>query len=336
MKKILPVFFPHSKNDHKPHALRHYSLIPLAVSFVLLQINLTLFHSSSPQILSFATSIYQEEFFQMVNKERTRVGLDLVEESATLNAAARLKARDMFEQNYWAHVAPDGTTPWDFFRVVSYDYTYAGENLAKDFNTTAGVVAGWMSSPSHRDNLLNRNFEEMGIAVVNGVLLGEETTLVVQLFGTPPEVITVATTSQTQGEETATKPVIVPQEEVKEAEEVAAAPLPEEEVTLQPESVYSVIQSSEEYRPQGVSARLLAGIKNLRVKASLATNPQTWSSGQQVAIFFFLALILVLVGDSAILWYKGIKRQNSHSMMHAGILGLLIILTMINGIGVVV
>jgi hypothetical protein len=91
----------------------------------------------------------------------------------------------MFKNNYWAHVAPDGTEPWDFILGENYDYIYAGENLAKNFSTSGDVVEAWYNSPSHKENLINKNYTEMGFAVVDGKLNGYETTLVVQMFGKP-------------------------------------------------------------------------------------------------------------------------------------------------------
>jgi hypothetical protein len=48
-----------------------------------------------------------------------------------------------------------------------------------------GVVTAWMNSPTHRDNILKKEYTDVGFAIVNGVLNGEETTLVVQMFGKP-------------------------------------------------------------------------------------------------------------------------------------------------------
>ena len=70
-----------------------------------------------------------------------------------------------------------------------YSYSYAGENLAKDFDTSSGVVDGWMSSAGHRANVLNVNYTNIGITVMNGTLLGAQTTLVVAHYGAP---VTVA------------------------------------------------------------------------------------------------------------------------------------------------
>ncbi len=96
-----------------------------------------------------------------------------------------MKATDMFARNYWAHYGPDGTTPWSFITNSGYEYEYAGENLAKNFMFSDGVVQAWMESPTHRENILRNEYTEIGYAIQNGVLNGEETTLVVQMFGTP-------------------------------------------------------------------------------------------------------------------------------------------------------
>jgi len=91
----------------------------------------------------------------------------------------------MFAKNYWAHFAPDGKTPWDFILNSGYQYEYAGENLAKNFLFSDDVVSAWMNSQIHRDNILKREYSEVGYAVVNGMFNGEQTTLVVQMFGKP-------------------------------------------------------------------------------------------------------------------------------------------------------
>jgi hypothetical protein len=68
---------------------------------------------------------------------------------------------------------------------AGYQYEYAGENLAKNFLFSKNVVEAWMDSPTHRENVLRPEYTDVGFAVVNDVLNGEETTLVVQMFGKP-------------------------------------------------------------------------------------------------------------------------------------------------------
>lgn len=110
-------------------------------------------------------------------------GLKPLNLNENLSLAALEKAEDMFSHGYWAHNAPDGTTPWKFIYEADYNYLYAGENLARDFNDSSSVVSAWMKSKTHRDNILNANYQDIGFAVVNGKLNGKETTLVVQMFG---------------------------------------------------------------------------------------------------------------------------------------------------------
>jgi hypothetical protein len=102
---------------------------------------------------------------------------------ARLNQSATLKAQNMFAENYWAHVSPSGIQPWYWFTQAGYSYSYAGENLAKDFDTTSGTIQGWMNSPGHRANILNPNYTDVGFAVENGTLVGGQTTLVVAHYG---------------------------------------------------------------------------------------------------------------------------------------------------------
>ena len=95
------------------------------------------------------------------------------------------RSEDMFAKNYWAHYGPNGIAPWNFIMDSGYQYEYAGENLAKNFLFSQGVIDAWMDSPTHRANVLRKEYSDVGFAVVNGILNGEETTLVVQIFGKP-------------------------------------------------------------------------------------------------------------------------------------------------------
>lgn len=163
---------------------------------VLLSFQLYVYHLS-PRILGFATDINIDDLYSLTNQERVAAGLSGLPRNSKLEKAALNKAKDMFAKNYWAHYAPDGsTTPWQFITQSGYTYKIAGENLAKDFDTSAAVVAAWIASPSHRANILGADYKDMGMVAVNGAILGEETTLVVQMFGTPLASTTAAAPSQ--------------------------------------------------------------------------------------------------------------------------------------------
>lgn len=157
----------------------------MIVGFALFVNNASRFSSELGSILGYSSEITTTSVITDTNAERNERGLSTLTENATLSAAARAKAADMFAEQYWAHTSPGGKQPWDFMREAEYRYTSAGENLARDFMLTADMMDAWMNSPTHRANIVNPNYREIGVAVVNGTLEGVETTLVVQMFGRP-------------------------------------------------------------------------------------------------------------------------------------------------------
>ncbi len=177
------LIFPHPRNNHRAHILHPKAILFLIAFFIFS----SLFFSSSlnpiaSQIRAYA-DISTQELLNFTNQKRAENGLQTLSNSPQLADAANKKASDMFAKNYWAHNAPDGTTPWVFIKASGYNYVYAGENLARGFNSANDVVNAWMASPNHRANILSSNFKDVGFAVKSGTLNGEQTFLVVQEFG---------------------------------------------------------------------------------------------------------------------------------------------------------
>lgn len=171
-------------------------------------------------VLGYASDIQINQVFDGINQQRIENGLPALKLNDKLSEAARRKASDMFASNYWAHINPTNSRePWYFFDSAGYDYRYAGENLARDFGTTAPMIKAWMNSPTHRENIVSARYQETGVAVVNGVLNGVETTLVVQLFGTKKSAISAVpqiTNTGLQAEaQTAKIPAVLPAETEK-------------------------------------------------------------------------------------------------------------------------
>jgi hypothetical protein len=137
-----------------------------------------------PGILGVNSNIVLEEIVSETNKQREKLGLSPVVINQSLNQAASAKASNMFSENYWSHYSPSGKDPWGFISGAGYKFAYAGENLARNFYNSDDVVKAWMNSPTHRENIVNPKYKEIGVAVVDGVLVGQKTTLVVQMFGT--------------------------------------------------------------------------------------------------------------------------------------------------------
>jgi hypothetical protein len=184
MRKFLRHFFlPHQSNNHRAKALHPDTLLVYVFLLALFNLSFRYIHQQFPSILGYATDIRLTELLNLTNKQRAALGLSELRLNAKLSEAAAKKASDMFAHDYWSHTSPTGKTPWEFILSSGYQYTMAGENLAKNFSNSDGVVEAWMASPTHRDNIVKPGYKEIGFAIVNGILNGEETTLVVQMFG---------------------------------------------------------------------------------------------------------------------------------------------------------
>ncbi|MEK7536333.1 MAG: CAP domain-containing protein [Patescibacteria group bacterium] len=183
MEKLIHFLLPRESNNHKAKILHSSSLLVLASFLVLFQIVLNLLPKLNPSILGYASNISPSEVVRLTNEKRAAAGLSALSLNQELSAAAYTKGQDMIAKDYWAHIAPDGTEPWKFFKDFGYKYRYAGENLARDFSNANDAVNAWMNSPAHRENMLNPKYKEIGIGVVEGDLAGVDTTIVVQFFG---------------------------------------------------------------------------------------------------------------------------------------------------------
>jgi hypothetical protein len=184
-KFISLLFIPQEKNNHRALLLQPSFLGIFIAIYLLNQSFIRSLTILKPGILGYSSEITADKVISQTNSERQKLGLVPLKYNATLSQSAAAKAQDMFTNNYWAHNSPEGKTPWDFFKSAGYQYSVAGENLAKDFYDTDGLIKAWMNSPTHRDNIVNPKYQEIGIGVVNGILNGVKTTLVVQHFALP-------------------------------------------------------------------------------------------------------------------------------------------------------
>ena len=208
MKKF---FIPTKENNYKPLLLRK---LPLAIyTIILLFVNTFGGFLGIPEAM--ASSITPANIIQLTNQQRAAAGLNTLNTNAKLAAAAQAKANNMFELQYWDHYGPNGETPWMFISAAGYAYVYAGENLAKGFSTAEGVHEAWMASPTHKENIMSVNYKDIGVAVVQGVLLGKETILVVQMFGNLTSQKFVPSSTPVPTDTTPAKPIIPEKGEIK-------------------------------------------------------------------------------------------------------------------------
>lgn len=184
MKNFLhQLFIPSEKNNYQAKIL-HTDFL---TSCLVLIIAVAFLYQKTPlsSVLGIATDMSPDRLFQLTNEKRAEAQLSPLTRNGKLDAAAVAKGNDMFAQGYWAHFAPNGNSPWTFILRSGYRYVYAGENLCKNFMTSDGCFNALMASPTHRDNIMKGAYTEVGFGVVNGNLNGEDTTIVVQMFGTP-------------------------------------------------------------------------------------------------------------------------------------------------------
>lgn len=170
---------------HHIHAMRIILLGMLLIAVSIVRIDAHAMPTlTKPSVLAYATSMSRSDLFAAANASRAANGLGPFTLNGQLNNSAQAKAQHMADNNYWAHVAPDGTQPWYFFEAAGYDYIRAGENLAYGFSTSYATNDGWMNSPSHRANVLG-DYVDVGFGIVNSPSFqGGENTIVVAHYGT--------------------------------------------------------------------------------------------------------------------------------------------------------
>lgn len=143
----------------------------------------------SASLLGLTPPFDSREVIKITNEVRIANNLTALNPNFKLDAAALDKLNDMATKEYFAHVSPDGTTPWYWMKNVQYNYSVAGENLAIGFVTANDTVQGWLNSPSHRANLLNNKYVDIGVAVKSVEISNREGILVVQMFGVPSSIV---------------------------------------------------------------------------------------------------------------------------------------------------
>ena len=182
-QKTALAFVPKKENQYRPHLIRRYGLLLIISVAIALQFGYNFTKTGS--VLGRVVNITPAGLLAATNDQRAKEGLPSLRESERLSKAAMLKANDIIQNQYWDHTSPSGVEPWQWIQKTNYTYSEAGENLARDFSTADGTVAGWMASEKHRENMLKPSYSDVGFAVTNGELNGKPTTIVVALYAKP-------------------------------------------------------------------------------------------------------------------------------------------------------
>jgi uncharacterized protein YkwD len=138
---------------------------PIAISFV---------NPHFPQAVADQASALADD----ANAERAKRGLPALARDETLDRFAYAKAMEMAARGYFGHTDPDGVTFQDRLRAWHWPTPYAAENIAFD-RDEPHAHAAFMNSPPHARNVLDRNEQRIGVAVVT---VGEHETFYVEDF----------------------------------------------------------------------------------------------------------------------------------------------------------
>ena len=148
--------------------------------------------ASPPQGTRFLDEL-ERQLIELTNQRRAETGeIAPLEPDPGLDRVARAHALDMLERGYMEHVGPDGRDVGERVAILHRRFIGgAGENLAEQDGIdvarladqtgplAAKLMDGWMSSPGHRQNILEPDYTHLGLAAAGS----SERLVVVQVFG---------------------------------------------------------------------------------------------------------------------------------------------------------
>jgi len=198
-------FIPCECNSYKPKILRSRSLAAIAVLLLLVKAAMVSYLFFIYPNVGKMAQLITREVYELVNKERAANNVSILSLSEKLNKPAEAKAEDMIANNYFAHKSPNGKMPWDWIDRKEYAYIFAGENLAMNFTSALSAHKALMLSESHKKNILNSRYSDIGIAVVNGRINNKNTNVLVQLFGSSNNIAKAASIKENTAKTQETK-----------------------------------------------------------------------------------------------------------------------------------
>lgn len=107
-----------------------------------------------------------QQVIKLVNSERAKAGLKALTENWELSRTAQFKAQDMHDNHYFDHTSPTYGDPFTMIKNFGISYKSAGENIAQGQQSPSEVMNAWMNSSGHRANILNPNYNQIGVGYV--------------------------------------------------------------------------------------------------------------------------------------------------------------------------
>ena len=120
----------------------------------------------------------ESQLISLINEERKKNNIPELNIDKELQNVARLKAKDLVDNNYFSHISPNFGTPFEMLKSNNINYKTASENIAGN-SSIEGAISSWMNSEDHKKNILSNNYNYTGIAVVDSIAYGK---IIVELF----------------------------------------------------------------------------------------------------------------------------------------------------------
>lgn len=114
------------------------------------------------------TNAQEQQVLELTNAQRRQHGCGALSLDSSLVEAAGRHASDMVRRKYFDHTSPDGKSPFDRMKDAGYRGSSMGENIAVGYGSPQAVVDGWMKSEGHRKNILNCDYNRLGVGYDSG------------------------------------------------------------------------------------------------------------------------------------------------------------------------
>lgn len=274
-------FIPHHGNSYRPHSLRTRAAVATLLFIVLVEAVLLTSVALRFSSQDFLALVLPEAIVALTNGQRAAYNLPPLSIDPTLAQAAQAHAEEMAAKGYFSHVSPEGNLPWVWFAKFGYSYQHAGENLAVNFFDSTDVVAAWMNSPTHRDNIVKQEFNEIGIGVATGTYEGRSTTFVVQFFGTKKALAAAPAPAPT--------PTLTTQPTPNPAPPPTPTPAP------RPTPIASEVPAASEVQGEATSNGFISSLRQIvQTAPRLLSNYIFWTLLSLLFISFLLAFFIKL------------------------------------------
>lgn len=109
---------------------------------------------------------FEAQVIALMNAEREKYGMGALVEQSQITSVARQHSEDMACNGFFDHVSPTTKTIVERAEAVGYAYVMIGENIAAGYLTPEEVFLAWMESESHRENILNPDYTQVGVGYV--------------------------------------------------------------------------------------------------------------------------------------------------------------------------